>query len=667
MAYFIRILAISTLFFLLPSAKVKAQINTDRMMTIGKNAMYFDDYVLAIQYFNLIINSKPYLYEPYFYRGLAKFYLEDYIGTEADCTQSIDKGPFFPSSYQVRGLARLNMGKYELAAEDYTKTASFEPNNRSVLHNLAVCHIKMQNWHTADSIADGMIRKWPKNAENYCLKANIKLENKDTISAEELIDQALQFASHNLQAISIKSALRMAKEDYITAEQYLSKAIDIRPRYSGYYINRGLCRYQQNNYRGAMSDYDTAIQLDSTNFIARYNRGLLRANVGENNLAINDFNYIISIDPDDIMAIFNRATLLDETGDYRGAIRDYTTVISEYPKFLLGYQKRAAARRKIGDMKGALSDEEHVLKEQIAHQYGYATTTSQQKNKVRKKSKVNLDEYRNPIIEDEESTLPAYKNEYRGKVQNVKVSLHPQTVYTLTYYENPNKIQVNNTYNNEIESVNSSKILPHKLLMNNHAINLNDQKFSEHINHIAYLQSKTTITSAEAFAIAIEYMLVNEFERAIEMFDTSITEGTHTSLSHFGKGTAHYKHAEAYAYIAAPDNKKGATSNNSIKAYHYREAVKHFDKAISHNPDFAEAHYNKGVAEMALSDFDTAIKDFDTAITLNPDLAEAHYNKGIILIQQGKTDEAITALSRAGELGLYTAYSIIKKHQKQNQ
>ena len=117
-------------------------------MTIGKNAMYFDDYVLAIQYFNLIINSKPYLYEPYFYRGLAKFYLEDYIGAEADCTQSIDKGPFFPSSYQVRGLARLNMGKYELATEDYTKSASFEPNNRSVLHNLAVCHIKSKTGTT---------------------------------------------------------------------------------------------------------------------------------------------------------------------------------------------------------------------------------------------------------------------------------------------------------------------------------------------------------------------------------------------------------------------------------------------------------------------------------------------------------------------------------------
>lgn len=664
---FIRLLAISTFLLLLPSTKVSAQINTDRMMTIGKNAMYFDDYVLAIQYFNLIINSKPYLYEPYFYRGLAKFYLEDYIGAEADCTKSIDKGPFFPSSYQVRGLARLNMGKYELATEDYTKSASFEPNNRSVLHNLAICHIKLENWHAADSIADGMIKKWPKNAENYCLKANIKLENKDSVTAEELIDKALQLASHNLQAISIKSTLRMAKEDYNGAEQYLDKAINIKPRYAGYYINRGLCRYQQNNYRGAMSDYNTAIELDSTNFIARYNRGLLRANVGENNLAINDFNYIISIDPDDIMAIFNRATLLDETGDYRGAIRDYTTVINEYPKFLLGYQKRAEARRKIGDTKGALADEEHVLKEQIAYQYGYSTNTNQQKNKARKKSKVNLDEYKSPIIEDEESNQPAYKNEYRGKVQNIRTSLKPQDIFTLTYYENPNKIQAYNTYNTEISNANSSKTLPHKLLMNNHAINLNDQKFSEHINHIAYLQSKTDLTPNEAFSIALEYMLVNEFEKAMEMFDASIAENIYPSLSYFGKGVAHYKHAEAYAYIASPGNQKDATTNNSIKAYHYREAIKNFEKAISHNPDFAEAYYNKGTTEMALSDYDTAIKDYDTAIKLNPDFAEAYYNKGIILIQQGKTPEAITNLSRAGELGLYSAYSIIKKHQKQNQ
>ena len=159
------------LFMLLASIGIKAQINTDRMMVIGRNALYFDDYVLAIQYFNLIIYSKPYLYEPYFYRGLAKFYLEDYSGAENDCTEAIEKGPFFPSSYQLRGLARLNMGKYHLASNDYKESVKLEPENKGVWHNWAICHIRMEEWQRADSILDIIINKWPKSSDSYCLKS----------------------------------------------------------------------------------------------------------------------------------------------------------------------------------------------------------------------------------------------------------------------------------------------------------------------------------------------------------------------------------------------------------------------------------------------------------------------------------------------------------------
>lgn len=57
---------------LLPTMLV-AQINTERVMTIARNALYFEDYVLSIQYFNQVINAKPYLYEPYFFRGWLNF------------------------------------------------------------------------------------------------------------------------------------------------------------------------------------------------------------------------------------------------------------------------------------------------------------------------------------------------------------------------------------------------------------------------------------------------------------------------------------------------------------------------------------------------------------------------------------------------------------------
>ena len=62
---------------------LSAQINTDKVMTIGKNALYFEDYVLSIQYFNQVVNAKPELARPYLYRAIAKFNLDDFRGALA--------------------------------------------------------------------------------------------------------------------------------------------------------------------------------------------------------------------------------------------------------------------------------------------------------------------------------------------------------------------------------------------------------------------------------------------------------------------------------------------------------------------------------------------------------------------------------------------------------
>ena len=46
-------------------------------------------HLLSIQYFNQVINAKPYLYEPYFFRALAKLNLEDFQGAETDCDAAV--------------------------------------------------------------------------------------------------------------------------------------------------------------------------------------------------------------------------------------------------------------------------------------------------------------------------------------------------------------------------------------------------------------------------------------------------------------------------------------------------------------------------------------------------------------------------------------------------
>ena len=83
---------------------LSAQFNVDRLIMSGRSALYYEDYLLAIQHFNRAISSKPYIYEPWYYRGVAKYYLDDFVGAESDCTEAINLNPYVTEIYEPRGL-----------------------------------------------------------------------------------------------------------------------------------------------------------------------------------------------------------------------------------------------------------------------------------------------------------------------------------------------------------------------------------------------------------------------------------------------------------------------------------------------------------------------------------------------------------------------------------
>jgi tetratricopeptide (TPR) repeat protein len=63
-------------------------------------------------------------------------------------------------------------------------------------------------------------------------------------------------------------------------------------------------------------------------------------------------------------------------------------------------------------------------------------------------------------------------------------------------------------------------------------------------------------------------------------------------------------------------------------------------------------------------DYQHAAEDFNRAIELDANIPEAWYNRGLVYIYSGKIPEGISDLSKAGELGLYSAYSVIKKYRE---
>ena len=79
----------------------------------------------------------------------------------------------------------------------------------------------------------------------------------------------------------------------------------------------------------------------------------------------------------------------------------------------------------------------------------------------------------------------------------------------------------------------------------------------------------------------------------------------------------------------------------------YDDAIQVCDKAIAINPQLAVAWNNKGAALFFQNMYDDAIQALDQAIALNPQLATAWGEKGFALNAQGKYDDAIQALDQA--------------------
>ena len=116
-----------------------AQFNINRLISSGRVALHYEDYVLSIQYFSQVILLKPYMYEPWQLRAVSKFYLDDYGGAESDATEAIKLNPYIPELYDLRGISRIRQKKYADAIADYAKAIKLSPDNQNYCH---YCNIK---------------------------------------------------------------------------------------------------------------------------------------------------------------------------------------------------------------------------------------------------------------------------------------------------------------------------------------------------------------------------------------------------------------------------------------------------------------------------------------------------------------------------------------------
>lgn len=675
---------ITTIVFLLAFIMpTKAQINTDQVMNVGRNALYFEDYVLSIQYFNQVISAKPYLAQPYFYRSYAKFCLDDLKGAETDVTTALEHNPFLTDAYELRGVIRQNLGKSEDALTDYETALKMLPENKSLLLNKATVLNDLKDYDQSLSTFDRLISRYPRFENAYIGKAKLLLERKDTVGAMENAEKALQINRNSINAHLLSAEINMngQGEKINVALSHMDEAIKLNPKNPGYFINRAYLRHKQDDYFGAMSDYDYALQLDPDNFVAHYNRAMLCTEVRDFDKALVDFNEVIRLNPDEHRTLYNRAIVYREKQDFKQALADINKVIESFPTLAAAYFLRFDIKRSMGDRSAQRDlDKSLALAKQrikIKGKEGAAKTDDlfgipNVDDNV--KSDPDSDEELQETVAARFSSLLTVNNNIsnkqefnnktiRGKIQDYKYTIETEPLVTLTYYISPSELRPSSDYIKELDEVNRTRALRFILQATCHESTPADSAdIKNHFESIAYYNSYLANHSPRAidyFGRGMDHFTLRNYQQAMADFSHATELSPNFILAYFMKAIAQYKQADQDMELN--NDMKDKSIAASLRKAVLDNVKNDFDYVIKLSPAMPSAYYNKATILMEQGDITSAINLLSKAIELKPDFGEAYYNRGYAYLKLGNKKAGIADLSRAGELGIVPSYNVLKR------
>lgn len=677
---------------LLSAITVRAQIDVDRVITIGRNALYFNDYVVSIGYFNQVIGLRPWLAEPYFYRGIAKVNLEDYTGAETDASACLERNALIPKAYLLRGIARQNLGKTDSAMMDYRRGLELTPNDEGMLINLAGVLTDSKQYAEARKGVDQLLHFYPKSKQAHIVLSAIEMGEQDTTAAINELHKVLEMDSLFAPAYSQIAMLYYKNENKEKALTALDKAIELDPAELSNYINRGVIRYQSNNLRGAMADYSHVVREKPNDKLARFNRALLRSYLGDVNNAIEDFDVVIHLEPENYHAIYNRGLLLTQINENRKAIEDFDKVLAHYPDFVIGYYARSNAKKALGDNRGAEKDywKAYDIGQSEKGKQAKKNTTKSTDKDTRDDSDKTIEKFNLLVVSEKSSERRTrYSSRIRGRIQDNDVEIQASPMFVLSYYEQLAEDEIPHFYYSQaITHYNEKKTLPKRLKATNREVALSQEQVSYHEKDITDISENVYGSADMCFRRGIDYMLIQNLEQAIVDFDQAIALKPDFSLVYFCRSVARAKLQEAKqgsSFIHKEAETVGSTALALKKTPHTNamgiaiapKTIEHpsptipdidneliindLNKAIELDPDFAYAYYNRAILLARRGDIEGAIADYNRAVQVYSEFADAYFNRGLLFLSLGKAQEGISDLSRAGEHGLYKAYNIIKR------
>lgn len=645
-----------------------SQINAEQVITIGRNVMSMDDYMLAIQYFNQAIKAKPYLADPYFLRGLAKMSLEDYKGAEIDCTEAIMRNKYKTEAYKLRGFARQHLGLDSLAIEDYNEGLKHDPTDKYFLFYKGVAQTTMKKNNEALNTLNDLLRLYPRFEDGFAARAVLNLQREDTVAALEDVEKALKLNRALINPYLIRADIESSRGNWDVALEDMDEAVKLYPEEPGFYINRAYVRYNTDNYLGAMSDYNFALQLDPKNMAALFNRALLRFEVKDLINAKKDFSSVLELNPHNFHALYNRGLVELETGEYKEALADFKSISARYPNFYPVYYAIAEAERNLGNLKAVganVNYAESLVRKYVANpetnpldRPTIAAGTPRNSNQTPNGEEEDENEVMNRFnqlvtMQEMPQTQLSYNERIKGRVQDRNVMAEPEPLYAISFNPPSKSLGGVTNYFRALDDFNRGHYITRTLylapLQNNSSDSDYDALFKMVDSYTSIIaNSGNKVRPADLLARGVAYSMLKNYKSAIEDLDNIIANNQNFTIAYLARGVARFEDARSQ------EDQRLAMQSIAM-------AAADFDTATRLDPRLVHGWFNKGFILYTQRDYSQAADCFTKAIEIDPEFGAAFYNRGLCFLSAGKKAEAFADLSRAGELGVLPSYNILKR------
>ncbi len=627
--------------FIITGLTLKAQYRYSYLQ-LGRRELSNQNYLAAIEDFNETIKNYPGQYEGYYYRSIAKYYLNDYLGAREDIAKAIEIIPKLPDLYLIRGVIKAGLLDINGALSDYAYALKLDSTYLAVYYYRALTYVDLHEFNKALADCNKLTGHADKFDNLHVIKGVILANLLHYNEAIKELTLAISSDSNNVTAYVERGSVYMSNENTQLAMKDFTHALKMDSLNAYAWYQTGIANMKLMNYDEALKDFNRVIKLSPGNEMAYFNRAIIRSNTNESGEALSDYNRILNQNPDNVLVYYNKGITQYRMGNYKGAIESFSHAIKLFPDYADAYHERGMVRLAIGDQKGYAADME---KSKIIGEKNIQKNDSTKFNEGLKILK--LTRFSGDFSEPSSRA---------GKVQYKQIDINLKPVYLFTFDpDNSDKMQV-------YKSKDSIHYSFNVMLLSNDFEQEDTVYLRSRINRADSMIRSGNKSNKNYLIRGCLNILLGNYNASVPDFDQVLSKQPDNITALFSRANARLLMLNKF--INRSDS-TGTVVNNQFsqiwKENNFSLIRNDYNRVISLDSAFTFAWYNKGYAEFLHYNYQGSLQDF-LHVTKNAEWASAYYNSGLLMLLLNDKRNGCENLSKAGEMGIPDAYRVIKLH-----